>query len=193
MKFNINKSQLILESSASVKPQESTVGQKVAVGGLGTIGVIKAAPILAKLGAVAKLAKVGTSGGAIGLRGENWKDSAINSAVASGLGTAAVNGVGMVLGSGVPLGAIGIASGMAAAKGGALGAVVGNGRDTLAKSTLLPAAIVAGSAPLTNAAMDAAGYNDIEADPVMGAVLSAGAGGIGWALRNRGNKKKLYI
>jgi hypothetical protein len=94
--------------------------------------------------------------------------------------------------AGVPPGVVGIGAGMAGLKGGALGAALGGGRDTLAKSAAIPAAVVAAAAPVTDMAFEAGGYDNAHVDPVLSAAITGGVGAGGWLMRNW-NKKKNYI
>jgi hypothetical protein len=181
---------------------EEAVGDKVKLAATGTGAAALAAKKLGLLkgGALAKgMAGVGKGLGA--LKGGSGAvmidpslsraDAAKNSAIASGVGTALINSPAAIFG-GLPGAALAIGSGMAAAKGGALGAVLGGGRDTLAKSSLIPAGVVAAAAPLTDMAMQAAGY-DVHVNPGWSAAITGGLGAGTWAMRNAGNKNKQYI
>ena len=143
----------------------------------------------AKAAKLAKLSKAG-SGAAYVDPSLDRMEAAKISALYSGLGTALINSPSVIFG-GLPAGALAIGSGMAAAKGGALGAALGGGRDTLLKSSAIPAAVVAGAAPLSNMAFDAAGYDTIEVDPTISAALTGGVGGLGWLMRNWRKKKEI--
>jgi len=213
--MKLNKSKIIEEA----KKEKASIGAGTIAGGaalgagalaaktgmLGKAGALagKAGALTGKAGVVGKAGlaalKAGKSGGAVYLPGEDWKKSALYSGLGSAAGTALINGVGSALGSGVPMGAVAVGSGMAGLKGAALGggmqAYIGKNknRDSLLLNTAIPAAVVAGSAPLTNMAFDAAGYPNIEVDPGMSAALTAGAGALGWYLRNRNNKNKSYF
>ena len=191
MLFHINKNILLEEAAVSKQDQKDSgpgVGTAVGLGAgalaLKTGAAVKAAPLIIK---------AGSSGGAIATPNDDWKTGAINSGVASGLGTAAIGGIGMAIGSGVPVGAIGVLSGAAATKGAVMGGLMSGGRDTLAKSVLIPAATVAATSPITNAALEAAGYDDVNVDPVVGAGITGLVNGIGWYARNHDNKKKQYV
>ena len=146
-------------------------------------------------GAVAtKAAMVSSKTGLpIPVREDDRWEAAKQGALYSAGGTALLGGIGAAMGSGVPLGAVGIVSGLAGAKGGAMSAAISGGRDTLTKSSLIPAAIVAGTAPLTNMALDAADYDNIEVNVPVSAAITGGLGALGWHLRNDNNKKKQYI
>ncbi len=188
---------LIEEAEAEAKAKdEASLGSKLATGaGVAGGGLLAAkklggAATLAKNGALlAKLAKAGGGAQYVDPSKSRW-EAAKHSALASGIGTALVNSPGLIMGD-VPGAAVGIASGIAAGEGGLLGAAIGGGRDTYAKSALIPAAVVAGAAPLTDMAMNAAGL-DSEIDATTSAALTAGLGSAGWLYRNW-NKKKEYV
>ncbi len=117
-------------------------------------------------------------------------DAATKSMLASGGMTALVNAPAVIFG-GLPGGALAIGSAAAAAQGGALGAALGGGRDTLTKSSLIPAATVAAAAPLTNMALEAGGFDEIGVDPTMSALITGGVGAGTWAARNWNKKKEI--
>ena len=194
MRYTINKI-LILESVA-VQPQTSTI-DKVRIGAIGAAGAGVIDTKAAKLGAFAKMipvmAKVGSAGIPITIRNDDRVQSAIHSGAASTLGTLAVGGLGAALGSGVPGGAVTVAAGMAGAKGATLGAIAGGGRDTFAKASILPAGVVYASAPITNAALEHFGYDDIQVDAGLSAGLTGAIGAGSWAYRNWNNKKRQYV
>lgn len=184
---------------------ESAVRNTVGLGALGLVAAKKTGALgaLAKSGALAKagagigkLATIAKAGGGAtivdpsGTRAEAAKHSAI----ASGLGTALVNAPLLATGN-VPGAVAGTLVGAAAAKGGALGAALGGGRDTLTKSSLIPAGLVAAAAPLTSMALNAVNDDSesrYEVDPGISAGITGGVGAGMWALRNHG-KKKEYI
>jgi hypothetical protein len=190
------KDRYLEEASTKNKENDSSnAGTGLALAGGGALlakkaGLLKGmAAGAAKAAKLAKLAKAG-SGAAYVDPSLDRMEAAKISALYSGLGTALVNSPSAIFG-GLPAGALAIGSGMAAAKGGALGAVLGGGRDTLLKSSAIPAAVVAGAAPLSNMAFDAAGYDTIEVDPVISAALTGGVGGLGWLMRNWRKKKEI--
>ena len=65
--------------------------------------------------------------------------------------------------------------------------------DTLAMNVAVPAAVVGIGAPLTNMALDAAGYQDLQVDPVTSMALTGGVNGLIWGMRNWDNKDRKYI
>jgi hypothetical protein len=184
-----NKINTLIEEAVA-KKEEGSLKAPIALGGA-ALGakLLKGAGLAKKAALMAKMAKAG-SGAAYVDPSQSRLDSAKQSALYSALGTGIANTPGMLFG-GIPAGAVGIASGMAAAKGGAMGAALGGGRDTLVKSSLIPAGIVAATAPLTTGAMQAAGYDTIEVDPTMSAALTGGLGGAGWLYRNWNKKKEV--
>ncbi len=194
MRYTINK--LLILESVVARPQMSTV-DKVQTGTVGALGAGLIAAKAAKLGVAAKaipiVAKAAAAGVPITLKGDDRVQSAIHSGAASTLGTLAVGGLGAALGSGVPGGAVAVAAGMAGAKGATLGAIAGGGRDTFVKSSLLPAGVVYVSAPITNAALEHFGYDDVQVDAGLSAGLTGAIGAGAWAYRNWDNKRKQYI
>ncbi len=188
----INK---LIEEVTKAKEETSPLALGAAVTGGGLlaakkIGLLKAGAALKNAAVLGKIAKAG--GGASYVDpSKSRADAAKQSALYSGIGTTLVNAPSLISGN-LPGAVFGIGSGLAAAKGGALGAALGGGRDTLLKSAAIPAATVAAAAPLSNMAFDAAGYDNYEVNPGLSAAITAGAGGIGWLLRNRENKNKQY-
>lgn len=202
MQYNINKDIIIEEMislyESSDKSSSGTSKAGVAIVGGGALaakaakaGMLGKAVGAAKLGGVAL--KAAKSGGALYVPGDSAAKSALYSGLSSAGGTALINGIGSAMGSGVPLGAVAVGSGMAGLQGGALGGIMHNTRDSLLFNAAIPAAVVAGAAPLTNMAFDAAGYPNVEVDPGISAALTGGVGAASWYLRNRNNKNKQYI
>ncbi len=189
--------ELIEEATKAKKEEESSPAATAAMaGGAGLLaakklGLLKGGAALKKAAIIGKVLKAG--GGATYVDPSlSRMQAAKQSALISGIGTGLVNTPALIAGD-LPGAVVGIGSGLAAAKGGALGAALGGGRDTLAKSSVIPAAAVAAAAPLTNKVFDASGYDDYEVNPGISAAITAGAGGLGWLLRNKGKKKKEYI
>jgi hypothetical protein len=197
MKYNINK-ELLLEEA--VVTQNKNNSNAISTGNLGTVGVgVGAAGLAAKKLGAAGLAKgLGAKGlmtlasKGSGLYTDPTETNVGKSMLYSGLGSAAITGganlIGAAAGSGVPLGAIGIGAAGAGIKGaavGGLGAKLFKGRNSFVGSVLLPTGVVAASAPLSNAAFDAAGYSNIEIDVPMSTAITAGIGGLGYMLRGK--------
>ncbi len=188
----------LIEEATKAKKEEgsSPVATAAMTGGAGLLaakklGLLKGGLALKKAALLGKVAKAG--GGATYVDPSlSRMQAAKQSALVSGIGTGLINSPSLIAGD-LPGAVVGIGSGLAAAKGGALGAALGGGRDTLLKSSAIPAAVVAGAAPLTNMALDATGYDNFEVDPGISAAITAGAGGLGWLLRNKGKKKKEYV
>jgi len=152
--------------------------------------VIKGASVIG--GKVLAAAKTGGGGAVIVDPSLSRGQAAKNSAVASGLGTALINSPALLSGN-IPGAVLGTVAGMAAAKGGALGGALAGGRDTLAKSAIIPAGIVAASAPLTDMALNAVTGEDRSwIDPGASAAITGALGTGMWAMRNKGQAKQ-YI
>lgn len=144
---------------------------------------------LLKIGGVLKSSGLG---GAATFYNKDWKKSALYSGLGSAGGTALINTI-----VGAPAAVTGITAAMAGAKGAVAGGLMAGGRDTLFKNTVVPAAVVAASTPLTNYVLDV-GYNDSHPGswnidtPVSVGITTALGGGL-WAARNWKNKNKQWI
>jgi len=81
-----------------------------------------------------------------------------------------------------------------AAKGAVIGPMLSGNQDTLLRSSLIPAGVVAITTPLLNDVGDAFNLgNNIDFSPEARVGLTAGVGGGMWAFRNRKNKNRVYI
>jgi len=79
------------------------------------------------------------------------------------------------------------------AKGAMIGPLLSGGRDTLAKSTLIPAGVVALTTPAINAIGSHLGLGDeVDFMPEARAGLTGAVGSGMWALRNRKNTNRHY-
>ena len=189
MKVKINKKALLEEA------KDGAVSGKV-VGGAALGGGALAAKtgIAGKLLGGKVLAGLAAKGSGVYVNPDN--DTRAKSMMYSGLGSVAATGginlIGSAFGSGVPVGAIGVTAGMAGLKGAALGGIMHKSRDTLLNRAVIPAAVVAGTAPLTNMALDAAGYPNIGVDASVSALATGGLGAGLWYYRNQNKKKELY-
>jgi hypothetical protein len=81
-----------------------------------------------------------------------------------------------------------------AAKGAVIGPMLTGSPDTLLKSTMIPAGVVAITTPLLNAAGESLDLGDnIDFAPEARAGLTGSVGAGMWAFRNRKNKNRQYI
>lgn len=191
------KKKLLLEAVAIKSSEDDRPGAMGAVG-VGALGAVGAA----KLGGAAKAALGAKTLGLMAGKGSGlyidpMEPSRTTAALYSGLGSAAITaeigGLEDAFGSGgIPAGAIGIGAAGAGVTGAALGAAMVGGKDTIARSVLLPAAVAGASSVAMNHVFDATGYPNIESSPVESTLTTGGLMGGTYYLRNH-NKKMKFI
>jgi len=119
---------------------------------------------------------------------QDTKTNAKEWALGMGAGSLLMHSPDIISGNiAVPLGTAAINT----IKGATVGAALTGGKDTLLKSTLVPAGTMALSTPVLNAAGDFLGLgHEIDSSPEQRVATSALIGGGLWALRNRGKGHK---
>jgi len=181
-----------IEESAA-QGQKTDLDLAAKVGAAGLAGAAMAAKA-GKIGALGKLMVAAKAGSGLQVvdpsEPDRW-EAAKYGAILSGLGTAAINAPAVAFGN-LPVEGLGAISAIASGKGAALSAALAGGRDTLLKSSVLPAAFVAASSAPTNYLLDKFGV-EAHVDPLMGAAITGLVNTGLWAHRNWNNKNKRYI